>query len=88
MRAVTMAEARRNLDDLLRQVVDDSEPAIVLTESGDQVVLMPLADFSAWAETHYLLANPANAAHLRQSIVEAQAGCVDQRDLIDLSGHA
>ena len=37
MRAVTVAEAKRNLDGLVKRVMDDSEPAIVLMESGEQV---------------------------------------------------
>lgn len=52
MRAVTVAEAKRNFENLVKRVMDDSEPAIVLTESGDQVVLMPLDDYNAWTETN------------------------------------
>jgi antitoxin YefM len=83
MRAVAIADAKRNMDDLVKRIIDDSEPAIVLTESGDQVVMMPLDDFNAWAETHYLLSNPANAAHLARSIAEAKAGLATPRDLIE-----
>ncbi len=83
MRAVTVAEAKRNLDGLLKRVMEDSEPAIVLTESGEQVVVMPLDEYNAWAETHYLLANPANAAHLRRSIAEAEAGQSEEKDLLE-----
>jgi antitoxin YefM len=35
---------------------------------------MPLDEFNSSKETLYLLANPANAAHLRRSIAEAEAG--------------
>ena len=66
MRAVTMKEAERDREGLVTRVTDDSEPAILTTESGRQVVVMPLEDFSAWQETHYLLASPSNAAHLRR----------------------
>lgn len=83
MRAVTVAEAKRNLDDLVKRVMDDSEPAIVLTESGEQVVLMPLDDFDAWTEAHYLLSNPANANHPHKSIPEASAGRAVERELLD-----
>jgi hypothetical protein len=31
-------------------------------------------EFNSWQETLYLLSNPANAEHLRQSIAEAQIG--------------
>ena len=47
------------------------------------VVVLPLAEYSAWKETLYLVANPANAEHLRQSIAEARAGKVEQRELLE-----
>jgi antitoxin YefM len=52
----------------------DAEPTIVVTENGGQVVFLSLDEYNSWQETLYLLASPANADHLRQSIAEAQAG--------------
>ena len=82
MQAVTLKDAKRNLPRLIEQVVADAEPRIVVADNGDQVVLMPLDDFNSWKETLYLLSNPANAAHLRRSIAESQAGQVAPRELI------
>ena len=62
-------------------MIEDSEPAIVLTESGEQLVLMPLDDYNAWSETHYLLSNTANAAHLRKSIAEAEGARIEEKEL-------
>jgi antitoxin YefM len=56
----------------VEQVIADAEPTIVVTESGGQVVFLPLDEYNSWKETLYLLANPANAEHLRRSIAEAQ----------------
>jgi PHD/YefM family antitoxin component YafN of YafNO toxin-antitoxin module len=42
---------------------------VILAEDDEH-----LKDFNAWQETLYLLSNPANAEHLRQSIAEAKAG--------------
>src|SRR5215212_6873558 len=67
MRAVTAAEAKHDLERLIEQVIVDSEPAILITEAGQQAVLLPLDDYNAWQETRYLLLNPANAEHLRRS---------------------
>lgn len=72
MNAVTVSEAKRNLEQLIAQVLSDSEPTIVVTESQQRVVLVSLDDYNSWKETLYLLSNPANAAHLRKSIAEAQ----------------
>ncbi|NTV63976.1 MAG: type II toxin-antitoxin system prevent-host-death family antitoxin [Oscillochloris sp.] len=84
MQAVTVKEAQRDLERLLTQVLEDAEPTIVVLENGQQVVVVPLDDYTAWQETRYLLASPANAAHLRQSIAEAQAGAAEERKLLDL----
>jgi antitoxin YefM len=83
MQAVTLKEAKKNLEQLIDQVIADAEPTIVVTETGQQVVFLPLDEYNAWQETRYLLANPANAAHLRQSIAEAQAGNLQEQELID-----
>ncbi|HEY0736235.1 MAG TPA: type II toxin-antitoxin system prevent-host-death family antitoxin [Herpetosiphonaceae bacterium] len=81
MNAITLNEAKRNLEQIIDQVIADAEPTIVVTDSGQQVVFLSLDEFNSWKETLYLLVNPANAAHLRQSIAEAQAGNVQQREL-------
>ncbi len=67
--------------ELVAKVIADSEPMVVETEAGGSVVVMPLAEFNAWQETAYLLGNPANAAHLRESISQAKSGKVAEREL-------
>lgn len=83
MNAVTLADAKANLERLIEQVVADAEPALLCTEKGDKVVLVSLDEFNSWKETLYLLSNPVNAAHLRQSIVEARAGKLEEKTLVD-----
>lgn len=82
MQAVTLKVAKRQLRQLVEQVVADAEPRIVVSDSGEQVVLMPLDEFNSWKETLYLLASPANAAHLRQSMAEADAGHAEAKELL------
>jgi antitoxin YefM len=81
MQAVTLKEAKRNLPRIVEQILADAEPRIVVTDQGGQVVLMPLDEFNSWKETLYLLGNPANAAHLRKSMAEAEAGKTQKRKL-------
>ena len=81
MQAVTSQDAERNLPRLIEQILADAEPRIVVTDKGEQVVMMPLDDFNSWKETLYLLSNPANAAHLRRSITEAESGQAAKREL-------
>lgn len=83
MNAVTLADAKENLERLIEQVLADAEPAILCTDKGDKVVLLSLDEFNSWKETLYLLSNPVNAAHLRKSIAEARAGEVEEKALVD-----
>jgi antitoxin YefM len=83
MTAITLNEAKEHLEKIVNQVIDDAEPAIVCTDSGRQVVVLPLDEFNSWKETIYLLSNPANAAHLEKSIEEARNGQIQQKELVD-----
>lgn len=83
MNALTLREAKENLEQVLQRVVDDAEPTIVCTEAGQQVVFLSLDEFNSWKETLYLLANPANGAHLRRSISELQGGLTQEGALTD-----
>jgi antitoxin YefM len=83
MNAITLKEAKLKLEQLIEQVIADAEPTIVVTESGDQVVFLPLDEYNSWKETLYLLASPANAEHLRRSIAEARTGNVQERELVE-----
>lgn len=84
MNAMTIQEAEQNLARLITRVIADAEPTIVVSETGEQVVVLPLDEYNSWKETLYLLSNPANANHLRSSIAEAQAGQIQERELLDL----
>ena len=83
MQAVTLKDAKRNLSRLVDQVLADAEPRIVVSDSGQQVVVMPLDEFNSWKETLYLLGNPANAAHLRRSVAEVNSGLAAKRELTE-----
>ncbi|MBP1467676.1 type II toxin-antitoxin system Phd/YefM family antitoxin [Candidatus Chloroploca sp. M-50] len=84
MQIVTLEEAKRDLERLLTQVLDDAAPTIVLLASGQQVVMLPQEEYAAWQETRYLLASPANAAHLRTSIAEVTDGAIAERKLFEV----
>ncbi len=83
MNAVQTFQASKNLDDLIEQVIADAEPAILLTDKGKKAVLMSLDEFNSWRETLYLLSNPVNAEHLRNSMREASEGKTFEKELIE-----
>jgi antitoxin YefM len=72
MNVVTVDEAKRNLDSLIAKVFSNAEPTVITSETGQHIVMLSLDEFNGWQETAYLLSNPANAAHLRKSIAEAE----------------
>ena len=47
MNAVTLKEAKRNLEQLVEQVIADAEPTIVVTDRGEQVVFLPLDEYNS-----------------------------------------
>ena len=83
MNATTVNEAKNNLERLIEQVTVDAEPTIICGDQGQKAVLLSLEEYNSWQETLYLLANPANADHLRRSIAEAKTGKTVERELIE-----
>jgi antitoxin YefM len=83
MTVISVNEAKQNLEKVIERVIDDAEPAVLRTESGEEVVLLSKNDFNSWNETVYLLSSPANAAHLTKSIEEANAGRAEEKELIE-----
>ena len=75
MKAVTYADAKKNLKALIHQVCIDSEPALIVdSRTQEQAVLISTEDFQPMEETAYLLNSPANRAHLERSLKQASEG--------------
>jgi antitoxin YefM len=83
MRTVNFSDARKHLKEVLDRVVDDADITIITRRDADDVVLMSLSEYNSWKETEYLLASPANARRLRESIAELDGGRKVYRDLIE-----
>lgn len=83
MRTINFSDARRQFKEVLDRVVDDADITIITRRDADDVVLMSLSEYNSWKETEYLLASPANARHLRESLAQLNAGRVVYRDLIE-----
>jgi len=83
MTVISVTEAKENLEKVIERVMADAEPAVLRTDSGDEVVLLSMNEFNSWNETVYLLSSPANAANLRKSIAEAEAGQTAEKELIE-----
>ena len=84
MNAVTLKQAKQGLKKLIQQVNSDVDSVIIGDDEENRAVLISLSEFESWRETLYLLSNPANAEHLRQSIKEHRNGKVFEKELIEL----
>ncbi len=81
MQVATIQHAKNNLEQLMRQVDINAEPVMILDDDSRKAVLLSEREFNAWRETDYLLSNPANAAHLRRSLEQADSGRVLHKEL-------
>ena len=83
MRVVTFSEARNNLKQVIDQVVDDSDVAVISRRDAPDAIVMSLETYNSWLETVHLLKTPANALHLAKSIRQLRAGKAKSRTLVD-----
>ena len=83
MRVINFSEARNNLKQLIDDVVDDADFAVIARRDAPDAVVMSLDTFNSMMETVHLLKAPANAAHLAQSLQQYRQGKVRTRKLVD-----
>ena len=83
MRTISFSEARNRLKQVIDQVVDDADVAIITRRDAPDAVVMSLETFNSWQETVHLLKTPANAAHLAKSIAQLRAGKLKPHRLAD-----
>jgi antitoxin YefM len=82
MAHVTFTDLRNNLASHLDKIEADRTELVVTRQNHDPVVIIPLAEWEGMKETLHLLSTPANARHLLESIAEADAGKLVERELI------
>lgn len=69
--AITAAEARRNLGQIIDQVNIDGSAVEIISEAGSAVMLSK-REFDALTETNYLLRSPKNAQRLLTAMQSAR----------------
>ena len=80
---VTYTDFRERLAAYMDQVWDSGAPLHVTRQGGRAVVVVSEQEFDGWMETVHLLRSPANARRLLESILAANAGKLDEHDLIE-----
>ncbi len=84
MDAITINQAKQDINLLIEKVISNAEPTIICNDQGQKAVLLSLDEYNSWKETLYLLSNPANAEHLRRSIQEDKSGKIIEQELDEL----
>ena len=74
MKTLTYTDARSHLAETMKSVVDDHAPVLIRRQKEEAVVLMSLADYTAFTETNYLLQSPANGRRLLDSMDQLRKG--------------
>lgn len=80
--SITASEARQRLFPLIEEVNADQSAVEIVSKKGT-AYLVPADEYRSLVETVYLLRSPRNAARLRESLAEVEAGAVEHHDLLD-----
>ena len=83
MQSLFFEQAKQNLDSICQKTCEDHEPYLINRADNNHVVILSLADFNAWQETHYLLSTPSNAERLLHSLEQARNAQCSARELIE-----
>lgn len=83
VRVTSSTDLRKNLSQMMDEVNDDHVPYIITRSGGKPAVLISLEDYQALDETSYLLASPANAKALKESIERLDKGEGVEFELLD-----
>jgi antitoxin YefM len=80
---LTFSETRASLKSVMDRVVDDHVPVIIARRNTRSVVMVSLEDWNEMEATMHLLSTRANTEQLMASIAEADAGQLEEHELIE-----
>ena len=83
MDVISYSDTRERLKEVMDRVVADHQPVVISRQKAESVVMVSLADWHSIEETMYLLSSPTNAARLKNSIQQLNAGKGTERRLIE-----
>ena len=79
METITLNSLRKDPNTSLQKVADSHVPLLVKQPSGDDVVILSLADYNSIEETIYLTKNPAYGRRLYERIQQLKQGVAGKR---------
>jgi antitoxin YefM len=83
MQVISFSEARESFKAVLDRVAADADVTLITRRHAQGAVVMSLDTYNSLMETVHLLRSPANAAHLQQSLEQADRGELLEHPLID-----
>jgi antitoxin YefM len=83
MRVINFSDARSQFKQVIDQVVNDCDVAIISRRDADDAVVMSLNTYNSMMETLHLLKSPANAKHLEKSLAQYRKGQTKEKTLVD-----
>jgi len=83
MQVISFSQARNQLKSVIDRVVNDRDATLIHRRDGENAVVLSEAAYNAMMETLYLLASPANAERLLQSVEQDRQGKARARKLLD-----
>ncbi|CAN5485081.1 YoeB-YefM toxin-antitoxin system antitoxin YefM [soil metagenome] len=81
---VSYSHAREHLAEILDNVEDTRDIAVIQRRGHEDMALIPADELSSLRETAYLLRSPANAARLLAALERARKGNTKATDLDEL----
>lgn len=79
---VSYTDLRNNLAAYMDRANDDRSPIMVTRQGSEPVILLAASEYAGMMETMHLLSSPRNAARLLESIAQADAGLLEEHELI------
>lgn len=83
MDVMTYSDARAQLKGVMDRAIHDRQEVVVTRKNGESVVVVSLETWNAVNETLHLLSTPNNAARLRASIAQLDAGSGKEHELTE-----
>jgi len=83
MQVISFSQARSQFKSVIDRVVNDRDATLIHRRDGENAVVLSEADYNSMMETLYLLASPANAKRLMQSVEQDRQGKARAHKLLD-----
>jgi antitoxin YefM len=83
MQVISFSQARSQFKSVIDRVATDRDATLIHRRDGENAVVLSETTYNSLMETLYLLASPANAERLMQSVEQDRQGKARTHKLLD-----